>query len=307
MPLVSAVIPTRGRHELVCCAVRSALSQTHDNLEVVVVVDGPDPATVLALAKLNEPRVRILALDKSVGGSEARNIGVREARGEWVALLDDDDEWLPQKIELQIAALVRSRHKWPISVCRVIRRRSGGDSILPLRAPEFNEPISEYLLCRRSIAHGEAFVQTSMIVVHKELLIKVPFRANLPRFQDWDWLLRVAQIEGFALEWVWEPLVIYNMLPGLARVTSEAGWSEALQWARSNSLLTARAFSYFVAVQIAPRLNVVCDFWRLPGLIADLFRHGKFELRALVYGTLFALAPEGLRRNIAQRNLVHRT
>lgn len=306
MPLVSAVIPTRNRQELVCCAVRSALRQTYGNLEVIVVVDGPDPATVRALATLNEPRVRIVSLEESVGGSEARNIGVREARGEWIALLDDDDEWLPQKIEMQIAALYRSRHKWPISVCRVIRRRSGGDSILPLRMPEFNEPMSEYLLCRRSIAHGESLVQTSMIVVHKDLLMKEPFRANLPRFQDWDWLLRVAQIEGFGMDWVWKPLVIYNMTPGLQRVTSGAGWSDALQWARDNSLLTARAFSYFVAVQIAPRLNIVHDFSHLPGLIADLFRHGKFEMRALVYGTLFALTPHGLRRHIAQRNLLHR-
>src|ERR1700756_3334933 len=106
--LVTAVIPTRNRPELVCRAVRSALNQTYPNLEVVVVVDGPDPATVAALEELRHPRVRISALSENVGGSEARNIGAREARGEWVALLDDDDEWLPEKLEKQIQSILSS-------------------------------------------------------------------------------------------------------------------------------------------------------------------------------------------------------
>ena len=73
--LVSAVIPTRNRPQLVCRAVRSALSQTYVNLEVVVVVDGPDPATVAALEALQEPRLQIVALPEKCGrlrGAEYR-------------------------------------------------------------------------------------------------------------------------------------------------------------------------------------------------------------------------------------------
>ena len=100
--LVSVVIPTRNRPQLACRAVSYALQQTYLNLEVIVVVDGPDPATVLALQSLQEPRLHILPLDENVGGSEARNVGARAALGEWIALLDDDDEWVPKKIERQM-------------------------------------------------------------------------------------------------------------------------------------------------------------------------------------------------------------
>src|SRR3954465_7064913 len=107
LPLVSAVIPTRNRPDLVCRAVRSALNQTYPNFEVVVVVDGPDPATVAVLEELRSPRVRIIALPENVGGSEARKIGPPEARGEWVALLDDDDEWMNRKVERQLEAILK--------------------------------------------------------------------------------------------------------------------------------------------------------------------------------------------------------
>src|ERR1700758_1632604 len=97
-PLVSAVIPTRNRPDLVCRAVRSALAQTYPNIEVIVVIDGPDPVSFASLEVLGDPRIRIIALKESVGGSEARNTGAREAKGSYIALLDDDDEWLPEKI-----------------------------------------------------------------------------------------------------------------------------------------------------------------------------------------------------------------
>ena len=80
-PLVSAVIPTRNRPDLVCRAVRSALGQTYSSLEVVVVVDGPDPATVEALQALKEPRLRIVALEENV--RRQRGAQHRSARGEW--------------------------------------------------------------------------------------------------------------------------------------------------------------------------------------------------------------------------------
>src|ERR1700744_4710601 len=95
---VSAVIPTRNRPGLVCRAVESVLKQTIADLEVVVVVDGPDAATALALQEFHDPRIRCIELQQNVGGSEARNVGIREAQGTWIALLDDDDEWLPTKL-----------------------------------------------------------------------------------------------------------------------------------------------------------------------------------------------------------------
>src|SRR5215216_5981079 len=101
-PEVTVVIPTRFRPELVTRAVGSVLAQTFADFEVVVVVDGPDDATRAALAGLGDDRVRVIVLPAKGGAPNARNVGAGAARGRWTALLDDDDEWLPEKLAVQL-------------------------------------------------------------------------------------------------------------------------------------------------------------------------------------------------------------
>jgi glycosyltransferase involved in cell wall biosynthesis len=296
LPLVSAVIPTRNRPDLVCRAVRSALHQTYAHLEVVVVVDGLDPATVAALEAMREARVRIVALPENVGGSEARNIGAREARGEWVALLDDDDEWLPEKLNLQMRLLLKSRYRFPIGTCRLFAHRDNGVSIIPMRMPKQDEPLSEYLICRKSPVWGEGVIQTSMLVVHKTLLEEVPFTSGLSRHQDWDWLLRVFEREDVGCEWVWQPLVIFHMNSAAVRVSKGGEWLSSLDWAAANPLLTKRAFTYFVAVIIAPKMRLRTDIGQLARLLAGLRKHGTVDLRAMMFTFAHVLVPKNLLR-----------
>jgi glycosyltransferase involved in cell wall biosynthesis len=73
--------------------------QTHCDFEIIVVVDGPDPATEAALGELTDSRLHVVTLAESQGGSDARNAGIAASKGEWVAFLDDDDEWLPEKLD----------------------------------------------------------------------------------------------------------------------------------------------------------------------------------------------------------------
>ena len=86
--LVTAVIPTRNRPELLLRAIASVLAQNCEQIEIVVVIDGPDATTEAALRAKANGRLRVIALPESVGGSDARNIGVQNARTEWIAFLD---------------------------------------------------------------------------------------------------------------------------------------------------------------------------------------------------------------------------
>src|SRR6266516_3190726 len=114
-PEVSVVIPTRMRPELVPRAVRSALGQTLREIEVIVVVDGPDPSTREALAEhAADPRLRIVELEASGGAPSARNVGAQQATAEWTALLDDDDEWLPEKLATQLELARQAPYPQPI-------------------------------------------------------------------------------------------------------------------------------------------------------------------------------------------------
>src|SRR5271156_1846095 len=120
--LVSAVIPTRNRPDLVQRAVLSALHQTHTQLEVIDVIDGEDRSSEESLAQIEDARLKVMPLRVNVGGSEARNIGIRAARGIWIALLDDDDEWLPGKIAAQLQMARASDSAFPVVSSRVILR-----------------------------------------------------------------------------------------------------------------------------------------------------------------------------------------
>src|SRR5215831_9254853 len=101
--LISVVIPTLQRPKLLLRAIGSVLRQTHREIEVIVVVDRPDPDTVSAVQSVNDPRLRVLVSPHHLTAAGARNFGVDHSTGEWVAFLDDDDEWLPNKLERQIA------------------------------------------------------------------------------------------------------------------------------------------------------------------------------------------------------------
>ena len=93
MALVSTVIPTYRRPDLVKRAVQSVLAQTYKAIEVVVVIDGVDDGTRAVIDNLNDPRTRVIETGINRGPAEARNIGVLAAAGSYIALLDDDDEW----------------------------------------------------------------------------------------------------------------------------------------------------------------------------------------------------------------------
>lgn len=97
---VSAIIPTFNRAACVGEAIESVLAQTFPNYEVIVVDDGSTDDTAAVLAKFGE-RIRVLRQENR-GVSEARNAGLRAARGEWVAFLDSDDLWIPEKLAVQI-------------------------------------------------------------------------------------------------------------------------------------------------------------------------------------------------------------
>ena len=162
---------SRNRPQIVRRAVQSALSQTFTDLEVLVVVDGPDATTVKVLEQMNDPRVRVIELDESVGASEARNIGAAQARGKWVALLDDDDEWLATKIEKQLEAAEDMTSRFALVVCSFVLKTETMEAVAPRRLPRHGEPISEYLF--GSPRNG---FQTSGFFCSRDLMLQEPWR-----------------------------------------------------------------------------------------------------------------------------------
>ncbi|MBH0208302.1 MAG: glycosyltransferase family 2 protein, partial [Nitrospira sp.] len=107
MACVSVIIPTFNRFPLLCRAVDSVLNQTHGDLEIIVIDDGSTDDTPALFAQLF-PTVHYVKTDHSGLPAIARNVGIRLAKGEFVAFLDSDDQWLPDKLSQQMEPLQRN-------------------------------------------------------------------------------------------------------------------------------------------------------------------------------------------------------
>lgn len=117
---VSVIIPTYKRPDYLCNAVDSVLAQTYENIEIIVVDDNGSSSeyrtqTADLMKKYSdEPKVIYLPLEKNCGGAAARNAGIDKAIGDYIAFLDDDDVYLPQKIEVQLGEM--KKNGWEVSV-----------------------------------------------------------------------------------------------------------------------------------------------------------------------------------------------
>jgi glycosyltransferase involved in cell wall biosynthesis len=291
MPKVSALIPSRNRPELIRRAVQSVLKQTITDIEAIVVIDGPDPVTERVLAEIVDPRLHVLALNESVGASEARNRGAHCALGEWIAFLDDDDEWLPNKIEKQLAVAVNAKTRFSLVACSIILRAGAQDSVVPNRFPRDGEIISEYLFG----APRQGF-QTSAFFCSRELMLAVPWR-KLKGLQDIDWFLRAATRSDVTFSVIEEPLCVY-WLESENNITSSLGWEPCLAWGRANrNLMSSKAYSFFLAkfcVHRATRQNAGFKVWLQ--ILKDFLLRGTPTVKATAMFVGYSLVPYKGRR-----------
>lgn len=297
-------MPTFHRPDLVIRAVRSAAAQTLSAIEIIVIVDSRDDATARRLGEIADPRLRVILPTRHLGNADARNAGVAEAKGRWTALLDDDDTWLPVKLERQLATAERSGRSRPIVSCRILACTGTEEFVWPRRHPRPREPLSEYLFCRRAPFNGEGMVQTSTIFTASELLLRIPFRSGLQRFVDLDWLLRAAAEDDAEVEFAWtdEPLSVWHIEPDRARISRAQDWGEALRWIRENRhLVTPRAYAAFLLTIVSATAAGQKAYRAFPALAAEAVRHGRPGWAEMITHLGNFLLPEPTRRRIAAR------
>jgi glycosyltransferase involved in cell wall biosynthesis len=294
---VSAVIPTRNRPELVVRAVRSALAQTYTDLEVIVVVDGSHPATEQILKHFDDKRLTVITLNESVGAAQSRNIGAASATGDWIAFLDDDDEWIPEKTALQMERAIGSAHKFPLVSGQLWARTSQYEVVWPRIQP--HHPLSEYLLARSSWSYGEGLLSTITLLVPKDLMAAVQFRPELRRHQDLDWVLRAAGHSGAGIEFVAQPLAIWHQAEQRQSISSTTDWNASLEWIESvRSIITSRAYASFVATHIASQAAREKDWSAFPLLLERMLAKGTPTAHDLFLFFGMWSVPQRLRRMI---------
>lgn len=187
VPVVSIIIPSYNRGYCIAQCLRSALDQTFADFEIIVVDDASSDDTRAQVLSISDSRIRYLAHDSNQGGAVARNTGIRVAQGEFVAFLDSDDHWLPDKLEKQIAALRTLGPKWGLSYTWLSCVDDAGTETLRVNPENDGACFDEMLVTN--------FIGTfSNIVVRKSLLIEVgALDESFRSCQDWDLFIRLTR------------------------------------------------------------------------------------------------------------------
>jgi glycosyltransferase involved in cell wall biosynthesis len=259
-PDVTVVIPTVGRATLTA-AVASALEQADVDVEVVVAASG-DARLASEIGPLLPPGVRVVHTDGRGSANVARNAGIRVARGRYVALLDDDDRWAPDKLGKQVRALEGATRPSE-TICATaygLEGRFQGE-VWPVRPPRPEERMADYLFRRSSLRRRPVGFQTSTILAPRAVFAACAFDEDLPIHQDWDWLIRATDRHGYDLAFVDEPLSVYRY-GGDGSTTSRTRWQQSRDWALG-APMSRRARGDFL-------LTVSMTFASSQGSVADV-------------------------------------
>lgn len=208
MKTVSVVIPTWNRSALLERAIRSVLNQTHSDLEVLVCDDGSTDDTAQVVRSIGDNRVFWLPGERSGRPAVPRNRGIVASKGEWIAFLDDDDVWLPEKLEKQLAV---THHLDCLAVCSNAFRMVPGQGASGFLHNIAQERFTfEHLMKQNSVI-------CSSVLINRSLLFDIdgfPSSRNLTAIEDYALWLRVASKTDFA--YCAEPLLVYRDDPAFS-------------------------------------------------------------------------------------------
>jgi glycosyltransferase involved in cell wall biosynthesis len=299
MLTVSVVIPTLGRRQLLMRALASVLNQTYPHLDVIVVIDRPDDDTTAALRSISDPRLRILINPVPVNAAAARNLGADYAKGEWIAFLDDDDEWLPEKIEKQLAFGLERGEVLVSCLSRIVTPHSS--NVLPQTLYDNSTMLDDYLFDRRSPRAGLGFMQTSSYLMPRSVFKKVRFSEEALH-DDWDFVLRLSKKWKIRIETVPEVLAVLYFEEPRPSLTARAKWRASLAWIDAvRPILTRRAYGSFCLGVVGSKAATERAYLAFGLLLYRAFRFGSPSLwRICTYIGLWLL-PNGAYRYLKGR------
>jgi glycosyltransferase involved in cell wall biosynthesis len=259
--LVTAILPTYNRPNRLKRAIKSVVGQKYRPIELIVIDDASDSFYAQNIvSKLTDSSIctRIIRHEKNKGASAARNTGINQAKGKYVAFLDDDDEWLPEKTAKQIKDLESS--KGSISYTWV-RRLDSNHNQRALYTPKNSGDITERLLKQNVTG------TTSTVIAETDLCRSMGgFDESFPRWNDWDFSLRASQRTKFTL--IQEPLV------------NQYTWDGNQLSDNFEKLKTARDRLLSKHIHLATKFGMESQFrsWTNFGVGIDAGMAGKYKL-----------------------------
>ena len=204
MPKVSVVIPTHNRASFLRSAIQSVLNQTFQDFEIIVVDDASEDETPEVIQSFTDPRIQYVRHETNKGQGVTRNNGMSRVSGEYVAFLDDDDEWLPQKLEQQVSLLDSTPARVGLVYTGFRKTDALTKQVIAEVIPEKRGDLFDQMAINNWIG------TCSTVVVRSSVFEKAGlFDEGLASGADYDMWLRISK--EFAIEYICEHLVRYTV------------------------------------------------------------------------------------------------
>ena len=219
IPTISIIMPSYNRAHLLGRAVKSALAQTFQDWELLIIDDDSSDNTEEVVRSFQDSRIRYIKHQQNQGPAASRNTGIRAAsRSKYLAYLDDDDEWLPEKLEKQLEVFRRGEPSLGIVGCgRLNHTRRGFKEVLP----KVSGWVFEDVLAGRVTGAGTPLLLVKRFPPEPDFLFDEQFPALVER----DYVLRITR--SYQMDFVWEPLIKVYRDDGGPHVANPTGAAKA--------------------------------------------------------------------------------
>lgn len=216
-PRISVIIPTYNRQKLLARAIESVLNQTFKDFELIIVDDGSTDNTkeVVREFQKRDSRIKYIWQENSGAPARPKNTGIKNAKGNYIAFLDDDDEWLSEKLEKQLELFEGLESDLGFVGCNILVINESNKKIWR----EYKIPRYSSQIFFEELLEGNFILTSSSIMIKKEVLDKIGlFDENLKFGDDWDLWLRIAK--KYKFDFAPEFLIKYyihggNIIPNL--------------------------------------------------------------------------------------------
>ncbi len=305
-PLVSVIIPMYNTADYIEQTVKSVLSQTYNNFEIVIVDDGStDKGAELVLSmQRNDSRIKYI-FQKNQGVSAARNNGISNSSGEYLAFLDSDDLWKPEKLEKQIGRILSTG----MEACYCGYRMFCGDQL----GKTFPERYFEGSILTE-VVKEQVSVWTSTVVVKKSIVTdnNLSFRPGLNWSEDMEFFCKLMYISTFCC--VKETLALYRQRPNSLSVSPDRApeislWKDFLSWLASvpeSNKYSKHKLSLAIENYKLPSIAIFCTYQKLlsgTGPDEDFIKKVPPQL---VYDYKPSLSTTGLKLMIKKLLILHK-
>ncbi|WP_420924835.1 glycosyltransferase family 2 protein [Aeromonas veronii] len=223
---ISIVVPFYERSKNFSDIYKTINNQTFDNWELIIVDDGSSDHELLQnfVSQVSDSRVKLILLSKNVGGAAARNRGIIEATGDYIAFLDSDDLWCSKKLEAQFEYIEKSDEDVLFSNVDIVNKNG---ELLERKEVIYknNEDVSEYIFVK------DGLIQTSSLFMKIECAQNIMFNPLLKRHQDYDFVLRLYH-HGYKFHKIAESLVFWIQDDGTV-FSRGASYNNTADWLRT--------------------------------------------------------------------------